>query len=444
MNFSADILVIGSGWAGFAAAMEAVKQGHTVIMVEKAPGATALSSGAIDVADLQHSPSRFLLEKHLPIEEKLQEIIHHELDHPYAILSRQMGMGSFFEFLRESIFQTTQNLAGRWLGDLKKNRLQISGFGNVKATALVPENMQDANLLAMNQAKLLVVGIRGFATYQSKFIKDFLLDFQSEQPVPYIQFAGNLDLEVPGLEGRSSLIDFEIAQRLDEEAGFVPFAQALLSYLQGKVYTHLIFPPLLGVVNTELILKTLKRITGLNVAETLGSPITIPGIRLKNAMRQACEAKGVQVLRGEVKSVLQQNGYVQALELESNRNIVRLNAKAFVLASGKYLGGGIQSDQTARESIFNAELNIPRDKKTTLYAQSDVLDKQMLWKIGLRTGDLFQPFPKDSLESFQNLFAAGSVLGGYDYIHGRCGAGVAICTGVLAGRNAVAWIKQSL
>lgn len=443
MNFSADILVIGSGWAGYAAAMEAVKQGQTVIMVEKGPGASALSSGAIDVADLQHSPAGFLLEKHLPIEEKLQEIIYHEFDHPYSLLSRQMGMGSFFEFLRESIFQTTQSLPWRWAGDLEKNRLQITGFGNVKATALVPENMEAGNLLAMNQAKLLVVGIRGFGIYQSKFIKDFLLDFQSEQPVPYIQFAGNLDLEVPGLEERSSLLDFEIAQRLDEEAGFVPFAQALLSYLQGKVYTHVIFPPVLGVVNTELIIKTLKRITGLNVAETLGSPITIPGIRLKNAMTQSCEAKGVQVLRGEVKSVLQQNGHIQALELESNRNIIRLDAKAFVLASGKYLGGGIKSEGSARESIFNAELNIPPDTKTNVYTKSDVLEKQMLWKVGLKTTDMFQAFSKGGVEVFQNLFAAGSVLGGYDYIHGRCGAGVAICTGFLAGRNASTWIKES-
>lgn len=444
MNFSADILVIGSGWAGFAAAMEAVKQGHTVILVEKGPGASALSSGAIDVADVQQSPSGFILEKHLPIEEKLQEIIQHELEHPYTLLFRQMGMGSFFEFLKESIFQTIECLPWRWAGNVERNRLQLSGFGNVKATALVPENMEDANLLSMNQAKLLIVGIRGLASFNSKFIKDFLLGFQAEQPVPYIQFAGNLDLEVPGLEGRSSLSDFEIAQRLDQEAGFVPFAQALLSYLQGKVYTHVIFPPLLGIVNTELILKTLKKITGLNVAETLGSPITLPGIRLKNAIRSACESRGIQVLKGEIKSVLRQGEQIHALEMESQESITRLEAKAFVLASGKYLGGGIQTSVGAREAIFDAELNISADKKPTLCTHEDVLEKQALWKVGLKTNHLFQPFFRGQSKNFQNLFAAGSVLGGYDYIHGRCGAGVAICTGVLAGRNASFWLRQRL
>lgn len=443
MNFSADILVIGSGWAGFAAAMEALRRGHTVIMADKGPGASILSSGAIDVADAQRSGSAFSLEGHLPIEENLQEIIHYEPEHPYALLARQMGMGAFFDFLRESILETTRSLPLGWAGDLEKNRLQISGFGNLKTTALVPASMEDANVIAMNQAKLLVVGIRGFAPFQSRFIRDFLLDFQAAQPVPYLQFAGCLDLEIPGFEGKASLSDFEIAQSLDQENSFVPFAQNLLSYLQGKVYTHVLLPPVMGILNTELILRTLKRITGLKIAETLGSPINIPGIRLRNAIRHACESQGVQMLSGEARAVIQQEGQVHALELESNRSIIRLEAKAFILASGKYLGGGIRADAGLREPIFNSDLNVSADARPSSLTNRDAMGGQTLWRAGLRPSSLFQPFSMGEALPYKNVFAAGSVLGGYDYIHGRCGAGVAISTGVLAARNASYCITRS-
>ncbi len=432
MNFSADIIVIGGGWAGFAAALESVKLGHSVILVEKSTGASFLSSGAIDVADSSE----------VSLEKNLQSIIQHEKNHPYTTLSRQMGAGSFFDFLRESLRETTQALPMSWVGDLEKNRLQIGSFGNLKASALVPQNMEDANLLSMNQAKLLVVGVHGFPNFRSEFVKNSLLDFQAEQAVPYLQFVGNLDLDFPKLEGKSSLTDFEIAHNFDQENAFVPFTQNLLSYLQGKVYTHVLFPPLLGLVNTELILRTLKRITGLKIAETLGSPIVVPGLRLRKAIQMACESRGIQVLKGEVKTVIQEDAHVQALELESNHNIIRLQAKAYILASGKYLGTGIQAGPRLKENVFDAELNCPEEKKSSQLSDADFRNSQDLWKVGVRWNDLFQPFMKSEGKNFQNVFAAGSVLSGYDYIQGRCGAGVAICTGVFAGKNASFWIKQ--
>lgn len=434
MNFSADIIVIGGGWAGFSAALEARRQGASVILIDRSPGATFLSSGAIDVAGSEIQS----------IERNIQELVLLEKEHPYSILSQQMGEGAFLDFLREALLKTLQSFPFPWVGDLERNRLQINSFGSLKASALVPEVMEEANVHNMNQAKILVVGIQGFAAFQSHFIKEALLDFQSLQAVPYIQFVGNFDMEVPGLEARTSLSDFEIAQSLDRENCFISFAQSLLSYLQGKVYTHVLFPPLLGVLNTTSILNTLKKITGLKIAETLGSPIQIPAFRLRNAMNQILSDAGIQKLNGEVKSVTQQDMCVQSLELESNQKIIRLQAKAFILSTGKYLGGGIVSTSHFNEKIFDAHLNIAPDKLASLLTEEDSFRLQKIWTLGLAPEISFRPIQKLDLKVYQNVFAAGSVLGGYDYIHGRCGAGVAITTGVLAGRNAMAWTKLSL
>ncbi len=437
MNFSADILVIGSGWAGFAAAMEASRQGLTVILVEKSSGATAFSSGALDVADAFSNSGNFFREEQLSLEKNLEEIIRKEASHPYTRLSSQLGLGFFQDFLYESIQQTCVSLPFQWCGDLQKNRLQVTSLGNLKSTAKVPENMADADILSMNQAKILVVGIKGLATFQSGFIKDHLLEIQSGQAVPYIQFVGNLDLEVPGVASRNSITDFEIAHALDQEKNFVPFAQSLLSYLQGKVYTHVLLPPCMGFVNVELIHRTLKKITGLQVAECLAYQMNVPGLRLKHAIKKSCESRGIQWISGEVKTILKQGDSLQAVEVESQKDIIRLHAKSFVFAGGKYLGGVIRSVQDSQEKLFSLSLTRADEKHG-----EEGLDLQNLWKKGVLSNESFQPYLSEDHSVLRNLYAAGSILSGYDYIQGRCGAGVAIVTGVHAAKVAAAKIKN--
>ena len=51
------------------------------------------------------------------------------------------------------------------------------------------------------------------------------------------------------------------------------------------------------------------------------------------------------------------------------------------------------------------------------------------------TDNHLHPLDEQGIAPFANLFAAGAVLGGYDYA-GSCGFGVPILTGWLAGRFA--------
>src|SRR5262249_25551605 len=51
-----NVLVIGGGLAGAAAALSAQKAGARVLLVSRGPGATALSSGAADIAALEDAP----------------------------------------------------------------------------------------------------------------------------------------------------------------------------------------------------------------------------------------------------------------------------------------------------------------------------------------------------------------------------------------------------
>jgi glycerol-3-phosphate dehydrogenase subunit B len=57
-------------------------------------------------------------------------------------------------------------------------------------------------------------------------------------------------------------------------------------------------------------------------------------------------------------------------------------------------------------------------------------------RFGVRTDDDLRPTDGDGRPEFDNLRAAGSVLGGYDFPAEKSGSGVSIATGYAAGRAA--------
>jgi glycerol-3-phosphate dehydrogenase subunit B len=441
MDLSTDIVVIGGGLAGLSAALEARARGLRVLVIQKGPGATSLSSGALDLAD---SPLRVPGEAwggHLSIESNLNEILRRFSHHPYALLNRRIGDGALADLLRTKVRRLLEALPLGFQGDLESNRLQITPFGTIKATAVVQGSMADADVLSMNQAKILVVGIRGFPSFNARFLKEALLEAQGAQPVPWIQFVGHTDVEINGLEGRSSLTPFEVASRLDREECFVRFGQSILSYIQGKVYTHLLLPPVMGIVNHEPIILALRKITGLRAAETLATVPSIPGYRLDQAIHHVFQEREVERIDGTVVGYDAGSAGLKSLRLHAGNHRARVEAKAFVLASGKFIGGGVGRHQRFREPIFNLPLyeegkDPIENRPMTRMTRPEISAPQPVFRTGIRTNDFLQPLDSKGDAAFPNLFAAGSILRGYDFIRDRTGSGVAILTGASAGENA--------
>jgi glycerol-3-phosphate dehydrogenase subunit B len=111
-------------------------------------------------------------------------------------------------------------------------------------------------------------------------------------------------------------------------------------------------------------------------------------------------------------------------------------ADAVVLATGHHIGGGLRKERVIREPLLG--LGVFHDGKPAqaggLRMQHlEYLDATQEFRTGLATDERLHPLNEEGRAPFENLFAAGSVLGGYDYA-GPCGFGVPILTGWLAGR----------
>ena len=129
-----------------------------------------------------------------------------------------------------------------------------------------------------------------------------------------------------------------------------------------------------------------------------------------------------------------------------------IEAKAFVLSTGKYIGGGISGDENGiRETVFGlmtvtdayhaADTIIP-SRYTNRIAISP--QGQPVNSCGLTLDTHFRPVDDDGVEWASNLFSAGAVLAGYDYSMEKSGLGVAAMSGFSAGKNVVELIKEGL
>jgi glycerol-3-phosphate dehydrogenase subunit B len=125
------------------------------------------------------------------------------------------------------------------------------------------------------------------------------------------------------------------------------------------------------------------------------------------------------------------------VELEDGTEI---EAAAFVLATGKFLAGGLRRRSRLEETLFD----LPVFYRGAEVGETDLLkltaakpwEPQKLFACGVRTDALLRPLGSEGKLLYENLFAAGSVLAGYDAEWEGSGLGVAIATGYAAGLGA--------
>ena len=92
--------------------------------------------------------------------------------------------------------------------------------------------------------------------------------------------------------------------------------------------------------------------------------------------------------------------------------------------------------QTCALPIF---FHIPADRRGLVRARRRTADRLTL---GIAIGSDLRPVDRGGQPIAEGLYAAGSVIGGYDPAGESCAAAVEILTGHLAGRNAGMHVRR--
>ncbi len=423
-----DTIVIGSGMAGATAAFTLQKEGLSVALASRSWGATAMSTGALDLA---YTPALSpLYERRRSIAEHVRDIAAHRRRHPFSVLGPKTttkALATGLGLVCDHLEKVAPGLAPRefTLDDYNLTLPSSLGVAIPVGGALAPHQGID---LATIDKKVGVVGLLGDPYFDAVRVAKGLehdIRLHNQRDVDFIPILVDAPL------GSSPATT---ARLYDDIANVDLLADAILSQKSGaEVY---IIPPMLGFEKYGAARAHLKERLEAKVVEALAHIPSVPGVRLQKALDRALDQAGIARL-GEISSGLCEGTTLQGVKTIDN---IDINAGAVILATGRFVSGGIEYKNEISEPIFGLSAYSEEGQLENTSPQASLratpMESHPLMTAGVRVADDLRPL-REGHAAFTNLFAAGMVIGGFASRYALCADGVALATGHLAAMAAL-------
>jgi glycerol-3-phosphate dehydrogenase subunit B len=418
-----DVLVLGGGMAGAIAALAARDLGATVALLRRAPGATALSSGAIGVApDLGAAQGEPLAWRRGPVEAARRLAAQHA-DHPYAVV------GAGLARLAEALGFTARALP-LLAPPLDRPRFLATPYGTAVGAALCQRSMEAGDLLAA-RAPLVVAGFRGHVAFDAALVAAGLARYAARGGPDVAAVEVDLPFDLPAARPH------ELARALEAPGAAEALGHRLHAVLPAATGAVLL-PPVLGLEPAARVADRIAAAAGVPVAETLSDVPSVPGLRLQRALDEALRGRGVEVLTGAADGAPGPGGELQADD-------AAIRAPTWVVATGRFVGGGVVRRGGLAEPALGLPVQAAEGREAGVHlalrpaASLTFRDRrapQPLLSAGVRVDAELRPLDALGRPVHPRLFAAGAIIGGHEQATDGTGLGVAILTGYLAGRAA--------
>ncbi len=411
-----DILVIGAGLAGMAAAWQAAERGRKVRVIAKGWGALYWNAGCIDI--LGYSP----LEPETAVEspaQALAQLVQQRPEHPYALA----GVENLEVALRG--IQGLCATAGYPLhGSLERNWKLPTALGTARPTCLAPETMIAGDM--DNPGPMLVVGFEPYLDFYPEMISANL----EKQGIP----ARGLLLDLLSLRNQRFVTARVLAQMFEKMEFRAEVVESLRPHLKGD--KRIGFPAVLGLDPALEILHDLESQLGLPVFEIPTLPPSLPGIRLQDILIKAIQKNGGRVFDGmQVSGAEGEEGRLRLVWSEAAARQQPHPARNFILATGGLLGGGLQGTWEGEilEVALHLPVRAPRQRSEWLAPDFLTPAGHPIFRSGVAVNGNFQPIDESDRVLYQNLWAVGGTLAGCDPIQERSLEGIALASACTVG-----------
>lgn len=421
-----DVMVIGSGISGMAASLFSVNRKLSTVQAGSA-GGTLFTSGLLDLIGVY------------PLEEKrLWKNPWEALDamradgsrHPYTRIGNNRISDAFNELIE---FLGSVGMRFRCGGD--RNLEVITSMGTVKDTYCVPESMWHCVDAYEEKAPCLFVDFRGLKEFSARQISSAL---RGTWPA-----TRTLRVTFPGTEGRNEVHAAHLARALEMAGVREALAEAIRPEIGDAQYVG--FPAVLGIKRTPAIIEHLGKLLGAPVFEIPMMPASVPGFRLKELFDTELPRRGLlRLIDKRVESVNRTDNGNFLLAIGGNDETVLIQARAVVLATGRFMGKGLISDRKGiYEPIFNLPLHQPEGRLAWHHKEFLHPGGHPVNRAGVEVDDCFRPVDAAGAVVHGNLFAAGSILAHQDWMRMKCGSGLAIATAYAAVNACIDTLKKT-
>lgn len=419
MAIESDVLVIGGGLAGLTSALAAARTGAAVRLVSYKQSTLRNASGLVDI--LGYTP-----DGEGPVADPYEAIPQLPESHPYqtvGVSTVRDAIGLFDETVETYRGSHTQS-----------NALVPTHGGTVKPTARYPASASAG--LASDDRDVLLVGFES------------MVDFDATRAATHLEAAGvpfdvrGVTIQFPG-DLRADAKVTRYAKLLDTD-GMVsvrgrdrPVRDALARRVNRELdgEERVGFPAILGDTSPDDVRNDLADSLGAAVFEVPMGPPSLPGMRLEDALFKALDEAGVRIETGNPVTAYDGDDRVEQVYIEKNGAKIPNSADQYVLATGGLVGKGLESDrEQVAEPVFDCHVPHPADRYE--WFDGEVFGDHDFAQFGVQTDATLRPLDTKEVPEFDNLRAAGAVLGGYDYAAEKSGSGVSIATGYQAGQLA--------
>jgi len=388
MNAIYDVVIIGGGMSGLMAAAALVQKGRKVALISKGDPVCCFSTGCIDLLADGDDP--------------LQGIGSLPDNHPYRLVGEDAVVRSL-ELFREIISEGGLP----YVGDVHVNRGVLTSLGRCKTTCLVPETMKFSDFDSDEYIHVI-------SFYKMK-------DFYPQYITSRYTNAGHSVFD-PGV-----ITTAGIAEKFENK----PFLESFISWMKGLDIPEgrIALPAVLGRSRAGDVYREVSAGCGRKIFEIPTLPPSMPGLRLFGGLKKALLRRGVNLYWGKgIYSVEKLGNRIEAVTLDSAGRTTRVEGRAFILATGSFVSGGLQASMdSVTETVFDLPAYLPGGRESW-FNDDFFAPGHEIEKAGIRVDASFRPVDTE----IENLCVCGSILAFSEVMKYRCGHGMAIATGVAA------------
>ncbi len=277
-----------------------------------------------------------------------------------------------------------------------------------------------------------------------------IIDFKGLKGFSGRQIVANLKTEWPQL--RYERIDFpdmnqgEVYPEVLARALEVPAHRIKLAELIKEVAGNADFlgiPAILGIHKPDLVMEDLQELVGIRLFEIPTMPPSVPGIRLRELVEQSFPQRGITIIPQQKILSVDLSGTNAQLHLNDSFGPLVIDARAVILATGRFLSGGLYSSMdTIIEPLLNIPVTQPNSREQWYRQKYLDINGHAVHRAGIEVDDRYRPLGPDGKIMYKNVFAAGIIIAHQDWIRERCGAGIAISTAYKAVESAALFLSQ--